>query len=197
MWAVGRQSTVGINNMDANLEDEAVEIQSIIVEDSSSYSSIKANSWETSQLNSNVGNSVLFKSMPLPTSSASGSWLLSFEVSQMSVWKQNTVVHERNRKQMEEKIVERKHFLNFKEQMLALKFRNLREWWEEEQLTISARKGHGKYHQIDGFFSSVHLPSYQFQSSLQGMISIKILEKQDFYLCNYHAGKVGYQAYVL
>ena len=92
--------------MDANLEDEAVESQSIIAEDSSSYSSIKANSRETSQLDSNVGSSVLFNSTPLPTSFASGTWLLSFEVSQMSVWKQNTVVHERNRKQMEEKIVE-------------------------------------------------------------------------------------------
>ena len=130
MWVVGRQSTIGINNMDANLEDEAVESQSIIAEDSSSYSSIKANSRETSQLDSNVGSSVLFNSTPLPTSFASGTRLLSFEVSQMSVWKQNTVVHERNRKQMEEKIVERKHFLNFKEQMIGLKFRILREWWE-------------------------------------------------------------------
>ena len=98
---------------------------------------------------------------------------------------------------MEENIVERKIFLKFKEQMLALKFRILREWWEEKKLILSARKGHGKYHQTDGFFNSVHLPSYQFQSSLQGMISIKILEKQDFYLCNYHAGKVGYQASIL
>ena len=115
----------------------------------------------------------------------------------MLVWKQTTVVHEINRKQMEKKIVERNLFLNFKEQMLALKFRILREWREKEQLVLSPRKGRGKYHQIDGFFSSVHLPSYQFQSSLQGMISIKILEKQDFYLCNYHARKVGYQASIL
>ena len=113
-------------------------------------------------MNSNVGSSVLFNSTPFPTSSSSCTWLLSSEVSQMSVWKQNTVVHERNRKQMEEKIVERKHFLNFKEQRLALKFRILSEWWEEEPLILSAKKGHGKHHQIDGFFSSVHFPSYQF-----------------------------------
>lgn len=172
MWAVGRQSTeaehFSINNMAASLEDEAVESQSVIAEDSSSYSSMKANSRETSQLNCNVGVSVLFHSTPLPTSSASGTWLLSSEVSQMSVWKQNTVVHERNRKQMEEKIVEWKHLLNFKEQTLGLKFRILREWLEEEQL---ARKGHGKC-ASDGFFSSVHLPSYQFQSSLPGALTL-------------------------
>lgn len=176
MWAVGRQSTeaehCGINNMAANLEDEDVESQSVIAEDSSSYSSIKNNSRATFQLNSKVGSSVLFNSMPLPTNSASGSWLLFSEVSQMSVLKQNAVVHERNRKQMEEKIVEWKHFLNFKEQMLALKFRILREWWDEEQLILSARKGRGKYHQIDGFFGSVHLPSYQFQSSSPGALTL-------------------------
>lgn len=196
MWAVGRQSTVGINSMDANLEDEAVESQLAVAEDSSSYSSIKANSRATSQLNSNVGSSVLFNSTPLPASSASGTWLLSSEVSQMSVWKQNTVVHERNRKQMEEKIVERKRFLNFKEQMLALKFRILREWREKEQLVLSPRKGRGKYHQIDGFFSSVHLPSYQFQSSLQGALTLVptsqqgLLERRralDVHLNNYRA----------
>jgi hypothetical protein len=50
-----------------------------------------------------VGSSVLFNSMPFPTNSVSGSWLLSSKVSQMSVLKQNVVVHEINRKQMEEK----------------------------------------------------------------------------------------------
>lgn len=176
MWTAGRQITetedCGVNNMAADLEDEAVESQSVIAEDSSSHSSIKNNFRANFQLSSKVGSSVLFNSLSLPTNSAGGTWLLSSEVSQMSLWKQNAVVHERNRKQMEEKIGEWKRFLNFKEQMLALKFRILREWWEEEQLILSARKGQGKHHQIDGFFDSVHLPSYQFQSSLPGTLNL-------------------------
>lgn len=176
MWTVGRQITetedCGGNNMAANLEDEAVESQSVIVEDSSSHSSIKNNFRANFQLSSKLGSSVLFNSMPLPTNSAGVSWLLSSEVSQMSLWKQNAVVHERNRKQMEEKIAEWKRFLNFKEQMLALKFRILREWWGDERLILSAREGCGKHHQIDGFFDSVQLPSYQFQSSLPGALTL-------------------------
>jgi hypothetical protein len=62
MWVVGGQSTeakhCGNNNMVANLEDEGVESQSVISEDSNSYYSIKNNSRKTFQLNSKVGSSV-------------------------------------------------------------------------------------------------------------------------------------------
>lgn len=61
--------------MATNLEDEVVESQSVIAEDSSSHSSIKNNFRVAFQLSSKVGSSLLFNSMPLPTIFSSGTWL--------------------------------------------------------------------------------------------------------------------------
>jgi hypothetical protein len=55
-----------------------------------------------------------------------------------------TECYERNRKQMEAKIADRRHFMNFKERALALKFTVLRQLWKEDHLFMPTKEAPSK-----------------------------------------------------
>jgi hypothetical protein len=76
----------------------------------------------------------------LPTVLSETSGVLFSDILDSSLWKQNAVYYERNRKQMEAKIADRRHFMNFKERALALKFRVHRQLWKEDQLLMPTRR---------------------------------------------------------
>ncbi|XP_057859656.2 uncharacterized protein LOC131068489 isoform X1 [Cryptomeria japonica] len=59
------------------------------------------------------------------------------DVLDSSMWKQ---LHERNREQIEAKIVDQRQFLLFKERALALKFRVLRQLWKDDQYSLSTKR---------------------------------------------------------
>eukprot|EP01018_Ginkgo_biloba_P013655 Gb_00676 [translate_table: standard] len=50
------------------------------------------------------------------------------------------IAHERYREEMDAKIIDHRHFLNFKERALALKFRALKHLWKEGQFLLPTRK---------------------------------------------------------
>ena len=82
--------------------------------------------------NKGVAKELVGKLLPTVLSEASG--VLFSDILDSSLWKQNAVYYERNRKQMEAKIADRRHFMNFKERALALKFTVHRQLWKEDQL---------------------------------------------------------------
>ena len=64
------------------------------------------------------------KLLPIGLSGTRGVlWVLFSDILDSPMWKLNSLFYERNRKQMEAKNVDRRHFMNFKERALALKFR--------------------------------------------------------------------------
>lgn len=77
----------------------------------------------------------------LPTGFSGTRGVLFSDILDSPLWKQNSLFYERNRKQMEAKIADRRHFMNFKERALALKFRVHRQLWKEDQLLLPTR-GH-------------------------------------------------------
>lgn len=76
----------------------------------------------------------------LPTVLSETSGVPFSDILDSSLWKQNAVFYEKNRKQMEAKIADRKHFMDFKERALALKFRVHRKLWKEDQLLMPTRR---------------------------------------------------------
>ena len=59
----------------------------------------------------------------LPTGLSGTRGVRFYDILDSPMWKHNSLFYEINRKKMEANIVDRRHFMNFKERALALKFR--------------------------------------------------------------------------